>query len=390
MIRKKNERIQELKNENKTLKTASQNSRYSHSGSTHSFHNIPLDPLSSTLTSLSPDEIMINIAELESSSLSSDSDDSSENSIIIFTNSPLEHSDDNAGSESFSTFMDNQDSVELSQNEHPDDATEFRNAQSQTVEDWSTSEQQNDAQYNRNGSPSNENVSVAVEAPDSLYDDTEERSQVSRSVKRRPTTQKPAKRRLPPPSPVTSDDDDDDDDQSSSFPCSLDPSKPFWRDPSTGILRRYLVPRPDYFRARMEAGPSSAPPCDLSLRHSVPDTSTNTKWRFRSRAKLNQKNGKEKSNVSSGSEILNPNAIPTGNAVFERTLALLEQYNLESDPEWLPEYASHRGNDTTTESDSSVEAEFIDDSSSSDASDSNNEEDSNTNHNSPSVDFMNW
>lgn len=34
-----------------------------------------------------------------------------------------------------------------------------------------------------------------------------------------------------------------------------------------------------------------------------------------------------------------------GSAIFERTIALLEQYNLESDPEWFPTESSHRENE---------------------------------------------
>lgn len=338
MIKKKNEKIRALKNEIKTLKETSAGS----------FDSVASR---STGSSRSPD-IMINFAELDSlSSITSDSDASSENSIIaIIADGPFQ----DGNGESFASQFDGEYTVEYPRTESPLDLSEFRNAEAQTVNNFSANE--NDL-HDRDENAENESNTTAEASED----------REMRSFTRRPT-----KRRLPPtPISSTSDDDDDDNNNELEEHPSLPSSKRCWRLQSEEDDTQFEVIGEGDSSNSMEAGPSSK---SASVEEPKRDkSSSSTKWRFRSKT---QKHAKEENSrkTASGSR----SAPQGGNAVFERTLALLEQYNLESDPEWLPQYASHRG-DTTSESDTSSFAEEMEDSNSS-SSDSEylNGEDSNT------------
>lgn len=358
VIRKNNKKIKELRNEIKALKTVSQGSGHSR---TSALSRYVRPQTSSTLSSISPDEITINIHEYDSqsSSLTSDSDMST-NSILIFTNEPFDNSDDNAESDSFSAYMDNDQADGGSQNVNVHDANEFRNAESQTMDSnilVSDHDQQNSLRHNGN----DENCSVIVEAPTS---ETEENA-ASRPGKRRPTVDKPAKRRHPAIS-LSSDSDDD---------KSLY-SKRAWQRLSRIDENRDI-----------EAGPSSSSAPVAAFNAAVGDSSSNSRFDHHSKVKVDHRRPKRGSSYTvynMGPEV----SSPSRSAVFKRTLALLERYNLESDPEWLPEYASHRG-DTTSESDSSFR--LFESSDSDSAEDNSNElHDGSKDDSFANSDSMNW
>lgn len=373
MVRRKVDRIKQLKAEIKTLKA-----RLKDNGrprmSTFSRSN------SDTLSSISPDEITINIQEYDDSvsSISSDSDMSSD-SFYIFTNEGLR---DNEESDSFSAYIDNEDNVE---NENTHDASEYRNAESQTVPVDSLSLSYRRDELPRSNNLAYENDSTIVEVPNSVFGETEEHSQSKRPVKRRPTTQKPAKRRH---RPVTLSSDEEEEEEEHTQLASR-PSKHNWRIMTAGTDETTEAARGDTFNCHMEAGPSSA---SSPVRSSKPAVSDHSRSKNRSRSKSKQKRARQAEDYARDNTVSSRVGVTSDIPVFERTLALLEHYSLDSDPEWLPQYASHRGNDTTTESDSS----FFTESSNSEFSDAesleyNSMSPDDSQRELPAIsDFMNW
>lgn len=318
VLRKRNAKIKELRDEIKNLKEAPR-------GSVDSITT----PSTVSSASRSPDEIRINIAE----SLTSDSDESSDSIIAIIANSTSFSSDGNQ-SETFESFLD---SYTNDQHESTLDLSEYRNAGSQTID-------LEDDSPNRNGS-----------SPENELNPEEDRNSESeeRSVRRRPP-----KRRLPPPLFSTSEDENDSEERQ-----SWSSSKRSWLLPLTES--NDAPPENitgDSGSSFTEAGPSGSYSVED---HNQPsnDSASNTRPQFRSTAERNTRTSRLK--TARARKMRQESKSTQGSAVFERTLALLEQYNLESDPEWFPEYASHRGN-TTTESDSSYdELEVIENSSTS-------------------------
>lgn len=372
MVRRKLDRIKQLKAEIKSLKARLKDNGRSRMASFSRSQSLNSD----TVSSISPDEITINIQEYDSvSSISSDSDMSSD-SFYIFTNEGLR---DNEESDSFSAYMDNEDNVE---NENTRDASEYRNAESQTVPVDSLSLSYRRDELRRSSNLAYENDSTIVEVPNSVFGETEEHSQPQRPVKRRPSTQKPAKRRHRPATLSSSDDDE-------IMQLTSRPSKQNCRVMTAGTDETTEAARGDAVNCDMEAGPSSA---SAPVRSSKPTVSDHSRPKNRFRSKSKQKRARQAEEYTRDNTVSSRVGVTSDNPVFERTLALLEHYSLDSDPEWLPQYASHRGNDTTTESDSS----FFIESSNSDLSDAESLE-----HNSVSPDgsqlelpaisdFMNW
>lgn len=375
MVRRKLDRIKQLKAEIKTLKARLKDGGRSRMSSFSRSQSLNSD----TVSSISPDEITINIQEYDDSvsSISSDSDMSSD-SFYIFTNEGLH---DNVESDSFSAYMDNEDNVE---NENTRDASEYRNAESQTVPVDPLSISYRRDELHRSSNLAYENDSTIVEVPNSVFGETEERSQPKRPVKRRPTTQKPAKRRH---RPVTLSSDDDDDDGHAQLASRT--SKHNWRVMTAGTDEATETARGDAFNSHLEAGPSSA---SAPVRSSKPTVSDHSRSKNQSRSKSKQKRARQAEDYARDNTVSSRVGVTSDNPVFERTLALLEHYSLDSDPEWLPQYASHRGNDTTTESDSS----FFIESSNSELSDAeslehNSVSPDDSQHELPAIsEFMNW
>lgn len=374
MVRRKVDRIKQLKAEIKTLKARLKDNGRSRLPSFSRSQSLNSD----TLSSISPDEITINIQEYDDSvsSISSDSDMSSD-SFYIFTNEGLH---DNEESDSFSAYMDNEDNVE---NENTRDASEYRNAESQTVPVDPLSLRYQRDELPRSNNLAYENDSTIVEVPNSVFGETEEHSQSKRPVKRRPTTQKPAKRRH---RPVTLSSDDEEEEHTNLAPR---PSKHNWRIMTAGTDETTEAARGDTFNSHMEAGPSSA---SAPVRSSKPAVSDHSRSKNQSRSKSKQKRARQAEDYTRENTVSSRVGVTSDIPVFERTLALLEHYSLDSDPEWLPQYASHRGNDTTTESDSS----FFTESSNSELSDAesleyNSVSADDSQREPPAIsDFMNW
>lgn len=372
MVRRKMDRIKQLKAEIKTLKARlKDNGRSRMSSFTRSQSN------SDTVSSISPDEITINIQEFDDSvsSISSDSDMSSD-SFYIFTNEGLH---DNEESDSFSAYMDNEDNIE---SENTRDASEYRNAESQTVPVDPLSISYRRDESHRSNNLAYENDSTIVEVPNSVFGETEEHSQPQRPVKRRPSTQKPAKRRLRPIA-LSSDDDDDENTQVASHP-----PKHNWRVMTAGTDETTEAARGDSFNYHLEAGPSSA---SAPVRSSKPIVSDHSRSKDRSRSKSKQKRARQAEDYARDNTVSSRVGVTSDNPIFERTLALLEHYSLDSDPEWLPQYASHRGNDTTTESDSSYFESSNSEISDAESLEHNSVSPDDSQHELPAIsDFMNW
>lgn len=358
LISNKIKRIKQLKAEIKALKTRLKDGERS---GTSSFSRSDQAFNSDTPSNISPDEITINFQEYDSvSSISTDSNMSTD-SFIIFTNEPFV--DEIEDSDSFSGYMDNEDNIENTR-----DASEYRNAESQTIDSFPLQDE-----LHRNGNLVHENDSTTVEVPNSVFG---EPSQSGRPVKRRPTIQKPAKRRHRPA--TLSSDDDNEENGRAHIPSQ---SLKYDRNAENDNKDVCIETNQDNNSISHEAGPSSAP-----ARNSRPTVTDQSRSR---NIKYQQKRAKHAANSDRNNSVSSSVPVNSDNRVFERTLALLEEYNLESDPDWLPEYASHRGNDTTTESDSS----YSFNSSNSELSDDSLENSSldDSDHERPAMsNFMNW
>ncbi|XP_035217324.1 lisH domain-containing protein C1711.05-like [Stegodyphus dumicola] len=197
-------------------------------------------------------------------------------------------------------------------------------------------------EYPRTSSlPPSSVIEVDVLEPDNYAGNLNEESQQRRPAKRRHAS-----------APLDSSDGEED--VSETNPSMRSPKR-CWRfsdecsiTPVTPNSESNSVSSGQLNESTMIAGPSFR--LSSSLDQSATSSAESAKSRFNFRSRNHQKSeGDYLKTLSSN----NASAASNRHTAFERTIALLEQYNLESDPEWLPEYSSHAGNDTTSDSDDS-------------------------------------
>ncbi|KFM58964.1 E3 ubiquitin-protein ligase PDZRN3, partial [Stegodyphus mimosarum] len=302
-IRKQNKKIKDLQHEIETLKGAEQGSSDV-----------------SSVGSLSAADIMISLADIRSVSSGSSAD--SDN---FFPGAEYSGEDDNPG------WSEEEVSVIINDTTAEDQATNSNIVASGEIE----------IEYPRTSSlPPSSVIEVDVLEPDNYAENFNESQQ-----------RRPAKRRH---ACAPLDSSDGEEDVSETNPSMRSPKR-CWRfsdecaiTPVASNSEINSVSSGQLNESTMIAGPSFRLSSSLDQTATSSAESPKSRFNFRSRNRQKPEGGSVKTLSSN-----NASAASNRHTAFERTIALLEQYNLESDPEWLPEYSSHGGNDTTSDSDDS-------------------------------------
>ncbi|GFS72992.1 e3 ubiquitin-protein ligase PDZRN3 [Nephila pilipes] len=276
-IQKKRNKIKKLQEEIKNLKEAAEQDSTSEA---------------SSLESISPADIMIN--------LPSPSSNSSFDSASYFSDS---FDEDSSFGLSTSDILEG---LERSYNHLSEEFSHHDFANDDSIE------------YPRASSPStHDNSNVVTDALDSTYND-------------RPQIRRPAKRRHPARALDSSEDENSRDIEPAPIPS---PKRTLWYQNPRVIGQSSHEATEMPAQQNFSEGPLPTELMCLPSSSGASASSGNTQngdAPFRLRPRLTKSGIKQTLSTTSVAAPRN------GSAVFERTIALLEQYNLESDPEWLP------------------------------------------------------